>query len=116
LLDADTGPDGPAHRDQALAEELGVNRTTVERIRHRFATHGLESAVHRKTPEREYRTKLTPPQKAQLIALAGGPPPVGHTRWTLQSLADHLVALGYVDSISHETIRRILKQATSSLG
>ena len=77
LLKADQGPDGPRWTDQAIAEALDVSRSTVERVRRRFAEAGLEAAVNRRPPRREYRRKLDGRLEAHLIALACGAPPRG---------------------------------------
>jgi hypothetical protein len=67
---------------------------------------GLEAVLNRKAPDREYRRKLDGKQEARLIALACGKPPTGRKRWTLRMLADRLVALEVVQSLSHETVRQ----------
>jgi hypothetical protein len=80
LLKADRGPDGPRWTDRAIAEALDVSRSTIERVRLRFAEAGLESALRRRVPRRAYRRKLDGEQEAHLIALACGAPPEGHAR------------------------------------
>jgi hypothetical protein len=83
-------------------------------VRRRYASEGLEATLNRKAPEREYRRKLDGEQEARLIALACGEPPTGRKRWTLRMLAERLVALEVVDSVSYETVRQTLKQTNSS--
>ena len=80
----------------------------------RYAAEGLEAAVYRKAPEREYRRRLDGKQEARLLALACGAPPEGRQRWTLRLLADRLVALEVVESVSYETVRQALQQTGSS--
>ena len=116
LLKLDTSPDGPHWTDDATATALEVSHATVERVRTRFATQGLTAALHRKAPEREYHRKLDGTQEAQLVALTCGDPPLGQARWSLRLLADKMVELEYVDTLSYETVRQTLKKTSSSLG
>jgi len=110
LLKADCGPEGPGWNDEEIAEGLEVGRATVERVRQQFVEEGLEAALHRRKPRRDYRRKLDGDAEAHLIALACGKAPEGHARWTLRLLADRMVVLEYVDTVSHETVRRTLKK------
>jgi hypothetical protein len=73
-------------------------------------------AVDRKAPKRQYRRKLDGEQEARLVALACSAPPPGHKRWTLRLLAQRLVALEVLETISYETVRQALKQTGSSRG
>jgi transposase len=84
----------------------------VHRVRQRFVEKGLAAAVPRKN--RQYQ-KLNRKQEARLIVLARGPAPKGHDRWSLRLLADQLVALGVVDAISHESVRKTLKEANITI-
>jgi len=88
----------------------------VARVRQQYARDGLDAAVDRKAPEREYRRKLDGEQEARLVALACSAPPEGRKRWTLRLLAQRLVALEVVEDLSHETVRQALKQTGSSRG
>ena len=116
LLKADQGPDGPALPDAAVAEAVEVGKATVARVRQRCVAQGLEAALHRKHPEREYVRKLDGAQEAQLVTLACSAPPAGHARWTLRLLGARLVQLDVVDTIAHETVRRTLKKTSSNRG
>ena len=116
LLKADEGPDGPAWSDQQIIAALDVSPTTVVRIRQRFAEGGLQAALQRRRPRREYARKLDGHQEAELIALACSPPPLGRTQWSLRLLADKAVELRFVDGLSYETDRRLLKKTASSRG
>ena len=98
---------------QLLAE---VNPATVARIRQRYVVAGLDAAVYRKPPARSYRRRLDGEQEAHLVALTCSAPPEGHRRWTLRLLADRLVELQVVESVSYETVRQVLKQTGSSRG
>jgi hypothetical protein len=88
----------------------------VERIRKQFVEEGLEAALHPKPSTRVYERRVDGKVEAHLVALACGTPPEGRSRWTLRLLGDQLVALGHVESISHETVRQTLKKTYSSLG
>ena len=116
LLKANQGEAGPGWTDAAIAEALEVHPATVARIRMQYVAAGLDAALHRKPPRREYRRRLDGEQEARLVALACSAPPAGHKRWTLRLLADRLVALEVVDTISYETVRQALKQTGSSRG
>jgi transposase len=113
LLKADQAEGGPAWEDAAIAEALGCGHRTVERIRQRFVEQGLEAALHHKPQDRPSRERtLDGAAEARLIALACSAPPAGRTRWTLKLLADKLVELEVVDSVSDETVRRALKKTS----
>lgn len=115
LLKADESQDGPAWPDGQIAEAVSCGTATVERLRRRFVEEGLELALSPyRTPRRAYRTKLDGEQEAKLIATACGAPPAGRARWTLRLLADKLVELNVVDSISHEAVRQVLKKTNSN--
>jgi len=109
LLKADA--DGPAWPDAKIAEAFNCRVQTIEAIRKRLVTEGFELALEGKKRE----TPPTPPKldgkaEAKLIAMRLGKPPAGYGHWTLQLLADELVALEVVDSISYETVRKTLKK------
>jgi transposase len=116
LLKADAPPGGPGWDDERIAEGLEVGRATVERVRKEFVEEGLEAALDRRRPRRQYRRKLDGDGEAHLVALACQKPPEGRSRWTLKLLADRMVQLEYVDEISYQTVRRTLKKTNSSLG
>lgn len=108
LLKADQGPQGPAWRDQRIQEALEVSASTVQRVRKCCVQHGVQEAIAPQALQRARRRLLDGTQEAYLIALACSAPPEGSTRWTLRLLATRLVELGYVESISHETVRKAL--------
>jgi Homeodomain-like domain len=114
LLQADTGLEAPAGSDEAIGEALEGPATTVARVRQRFVEEGLEAALRPQPTMRRYECKRDGPAEAHLLALACGPAPEGQTRWTLRLLADQLVELRQVPSISHETIRQVLKKTNYS--
>ena len=116
LLKANQGEAGPGWTDAAIGAALEVNPATVARVRMRYVAAGLEAAVYRKPSARQYRRRLDGQQEARLVALTCSAPPQGHKRWTLRLLADQLVELQVVDSVSYETVRQVLKQTGSSRG
>jgi transposase len=115
LLKADAADGGPAWPDDRIAEALAVSRATVERVRQRFVEQGPEAALDRKKQDRPSR-QPTPDgaAEARLIAPACSAPPKGRAAWTLRLLADRLVELEVVESISRETVRQALKKTSSS--
>jgi transposase len=113
LLKADAAPGGPAWTDVRIADAVEVSCATVERVRQRFVEQGLEAALVRKPQDRPSRQrKLEGRAEARLIALACSPPPEGRNQWTMQLLADQLVELEVVESVSDETVRRTLKKTS----
>lgn len=114
LLKADVS-EGKGWTDQQIRDTFHLARNTVSKIRKRFTEVGLEETVKRKSPERVYRTRLDGEQEAHLVALACSEAPEGHARWTLRLLAERMVALEYVDSVSYETVRQVLKKRTSTV-
>jgi transposase len=117
LLKADASPDGPAWADVRIADAIEVNVTTVERVRERFVEQGLDAALDRTKQLRPSRErKLDGQAEAHLVALACSDPPPGRARWTLRLLADKLVELEVVDTVSTETVRQVLKKTNSSRG
>ena len=114
LLNSDEN--GPHRRDKEIAQLLSCHFNTVANVRRRFVEQGLEAALERQ----KRATPPTPPKldgrgEARLIALACSKPPQGRAKWTMQLLADELVTLGVVESISDETVRKTLKKTNSSL-
>jgi len=101
---------------EQIKEAFDVSASTVAAIRRAFVEQGLEAALQRKKPGREYEHVLDGEGEAHLIALACSEPPKGRTHWSLRLLQDRFVKLGHVDSISYETIRRVLKKTNSSPG
>ncbi len=110
LLAADKGL-----TDAAIASAIHASVSTVERTRQRFVAGGVDWALNER-PRPGARPKLDGKAEAYLVALACSKPPEGRERWTMQLLADRLVALEQVEAISDETVRRALKKTTSSPG
>jgi transposase len=117
LLKADAADGGPAWPDERIADALDVSTATIVRVRQRFVEQGLEAALVRKKQDRPSRErKLDGAAEARLIVLACSKPPDGRACWTMRLLADKLVELEVVDSVSDETVRRVLKKTNSSRG
>jgi transposase len=112
LLHADQSEGRPGKIDAEIAEAVGVSVATIERVRQRFVEEGLEAALSPRPSSRLYPRKLD--GEARLIALACSPPPEGRARWTLRVLAERMVVLGYVETVSHETVRMTLQQTNSN--
>lgn len=111
--DAD-GPD--AWTDEQIAEALDTTRMTVMRGRQQFVAEGFDATLHRKKPTgRQYRS-LDGKQEAQLVAITCSQPPEGQVRWTRELLAERLIELKVVESISPSTVCRTLKKMNSSRG
>jgi len=115
LLKADQGPEGPGWVDDAVADAVEVSQPTVSRVRKQYFEDGLQAALNRRPPNREYHHKLDGEQEARLLALACSEPPEGRARWSLRLLADRMVELEIVEEdISYQTVRRTLKKTNSS--
>lgn len=109
LLAADE--DGTAWPDERIAEAFSAHEDTVANIRQRFVEQGLEAALGRKKQEYPSRPlKFDGEGEAKLIAISCSQPPQGHARWTLRLLAEKVVELSIVDTVSHETVRSVLKK------
>ncbi len=104
--------------DTEIVKALDVGLPTAGRIRKRYAMEGLDRALNRKPTRRQYERKLDGAAEAQLIALTCSKPPAGYARWSLRLLSERLVTLEQVEfeSVSHETVRQVLKKTNSSLG
>lgn len=114
LLKADQSPQGPGWVDERIADAVEVSQPTISRIRKQYVEEGLEAALNRRAPNREYHRKLDGEHEARLIALACSEPPLGQARWSLRLLADKLVELEVVPEVSYQTVGRILKKTSSS--
>lgn len=110
LLKADIGDSGEKWPDSEISEAFGVSVRTVERVRKCLVQQGLDSALNRAKPIRVRSRVIDGDNEAHLIALACGDAPDGRSSWTLRLLGQHMVELGYVASVSHETIRQTLKK------
>ena len=110
LLKADVNQKGGSWQDRDISQALDISISTIERIRKRFVEFGVESALGRKAQKNYKARSLNEEKEAYLVALASSEAPPGQTRWTLRLLAEKMVELGVVETISHETIRQTLKK------
>jgi putative transposase len=109
--------DGNGHGDEEIVAALSTSLRTIARVRKRFVTEGIESALDpRPRPARPDQIKIKGDVEQKLVKLACTDPPRGRCHWTLRLLADEMVVLGLVDSISTESVRQALKKTTSSPG
>ena len=117
LLGCDVG-DFQTNRstNEEIAKVLNISMKKIDRVKKRFVEEGFDIALDKRKADRIYTKKADGDFEAHLIALSCGDPPEGFSRWSLRLLADKAVELEYVDSISHEAVRRILKKTNSSLG
>lgn len=110
LLNVDEGEHGPGKTDEEVAGVLQVTVQTIENIRKRFVLDGFETALYGRPRQRSYDRKMDGDAEAHLIALSCSKPPKGFSRWSLRLLADKMVELNYVEAVSHETVRQVLKK------
>ena len=111
LLKVDRGPYGPGWSTSQIVEAYGVNRSTVERICRLYREQGLDAALFRRPqPPRPQKRKVDGEAEACLVALLCGPKPEGAERWSLRLIREKLVELEIVSSVSHETVRQVLKK------
>ena len=102
--------------NEAMAVAYDVSTKKVEQLKKRFVEEGVEAALSRKPVTKAHRRKITGDEEAHLIALCCSQAPAGHERWTLRMLADKLVELDIVNSVSHETVRQVLKKTNLNRG
>ncbi len=103
-------------RGEDMANILRISMRKVDRVKKRFVEEGLDTALGGRQGQRSYVRKADGEFEAHLVALSCGEPPKGFARWSLRLLADRAVALEYIDSVSYETVRRVLKKTKSSRG
>lgn len=110
LLNCDEGKYSEKVTNENICKVLKIGMRTIDRVKKRFVEEGYETILSRKPTTREYERKVDGDAEAHLIALCCSEPPTGYARWTLRLLSEKMVELSYVDSISHETIRKVLKK------
>jgi transposase len=117
LLNCDEGEFNGRHaRGVDVADVLKISMRKVDRVKKRFVEDGLEAALGSRQGQRAHEKKADGDFEAHLLAVSCSKPPQGFARWSLRLLADRVVELEYIDSVSHETIRRVLKKTNSSPG
>ena len=110
LLHCNESPGGKKEKDEQIADFLDITTRTVENIRKRFVLEGFSRALYGKKREPSSPRKIDGDAEAHLVALSCSSPPKGYARWSLRLLSSKMVELKYVDSISHETVRTVLKK------
>ncbi len=116
LLKADVNqPDGD-WSDEAISSALDISISTIERVRQRFVSEGIEASLSYRRGRGRKQRRLDGETEAHLLAIACSEPPPGQARWTLRLLADKMVELNHVESLCHETVRQTLKKTNFSLG
>ena len=116
LLNADEGKYSNKVTNEQISTVLKVGMRTIDRVKKKFVEEGLEACLERGPTTRVYERKMDGDAEAKLITLCCSEPPTGYAKWSLRLLADKMVELHYVDSISHVTVRKILKKTNLSLG
>lgn len=116
LLNCDEGEFSEKVKNEDVAKVLKIGPRTIDRVKKRFVEEGFESALTNKPTTRVYPRKADGDVEAHLVALSCSDPPEGFSRWSLRLLADKMVALEYVEDISYETVRRVLKKTNLNPG
>ncbi len=117
LLGCDTGEfQTERSTNEEIARVLKISMRKIDRVKRRFVVDGLEVCLEGTKGSRAYAKKADGDLEAHLVALSCSDPPEGFARWSLRLLADKVVELGYIDSVSHETVRRVLKKTNSNPG
>ena len=116
LLACDEGEHQPSQsKNEEISKVLNTSMRKIDRTKKRFVLDGFEAALDGKKSNRTYKKRVDGDFEAHLVALSCSNPPEGHSRWTLRLLADKAVELGYIETVSHETIRRVLKKKKTKL-
>ena len=117
LLNSDEGPhNGQKVINEEISKVLRVSMRTIDRVKKQFLEEGLEACLSRRPTSRIYDRKVDGDTESKLVTLCCSSPPEGYSQWSYRLLADKMVELEYVDDISHETVRRVLKKTNLSLG
>ena len=115
LLNCDEGEFADKVTNNQISRILKVGMRTIDRTKKKFVEEGFDAVLERRPTQREYERKADGDFEAHLIALCCSEPPKGFAKWSLRLLADKVVELKYAESISHETVRRVLKKRLKTL-
>lgn len=115
LLNTDTGTFSNKVSNEDVCKVLKTSMRTIDRVKKRFVEEGFEACLKRKPTIRIYDKKVDGDAEAHLISIACSKPPKGFSKWSLRLLADKMVTLNYIESISHETVRIVLKKRIKAL-
>lgn len=116
LLNCDEGEYSSKVTNEQISKILKIGMRTIDRVKKQFVEDGMESVLERRPTTRIYEGKADGDIEAKLVTLCCSEPPKGFSKWSLRMLADKMVELKYVDSISHVTVRSVLKKTNLSLG
>lgn len=116
LLNCDEGEYSDKVTNEQISKVLKVGLRTIDRIKKQFIEEGIEAVLERRATTRIYEVKADGDMEAKLVTLCCSEPPKGFSKWSLRLLADKMVELNYVESISHVTVRSVLKKTNLSLG
>ena len=116
LLNCDEGEYSEKITNEQISKVLKIGMRTIDRVKKRFFEEGLETVLERRPSSREYDSKVDGDTEAKLVTLCCSKPPEGFAKWSLRLLADKMVELNYIESISHVTVRSVLKKTNLSLG
>ena len=116
LLNCDQGKYSDKVTNEQISKILKVGMRTIDRVKKQFIEEGLEAVLERRSTTRVYEVKADGDMEAKLVTLCCSEPPKGFSKWSLRMLADKMVELNYVESISHVTVRSVLKKTNLSLG
>lgn len=116
LLNCDEGKYAEKVTNEQISKVLKVGMRTIDRVKKRFVEDGMEATLERKPTSRTYEVKADGDVEARLVTLCCSEPPKGYAKWSLRLLADKMVELKYAESISYETVRRVLKKTSLSRG
>lgn len=116
LLNTDEGEYSEKLTNSRICEALKVAMRTIDRVKKKFVEEGIDSVLERKKGIRVYEKKADGDFEAHLVSLACSQAPEGFSRWSLRLLSEKMVELNYVDCVSHETVRKVLKKTNLNLG
>ncbi len=116
LLNCDEGKYSEKVTNEQISKVLKIGMRTIDRVKKRFVEESMEAVLERRPTQRVYATKIDGDSEAKLVTLCCSEPPKGYAKWSLRLLADKMVELKYVESISHVTVRSVLKKTNLSLG
>ena len=116
LLNCDEGKYSDKVTNEQISKVLKVGMRTIDRIKKQFTEEGMEAVLERRATTRVYDIKADGDMEAKLVTLCCSEPPKGYAKWSLRLLADKMVELNYVESISHVTVRTVLKKMNLSPG
>ncbi len=115
LLNTDEGEYSERATNAEISKILKIGMRTIDRIKKRFVEEGYDACLSRKPTTRKYERKVDGDIEAKLVSIACSKPPEGFAKWSLRLIADKMVELQYIDSISHETVRTVLKKRIKTM-